>query len=220
MLRGFTFSPNYTTHISFTYIIDKSFSIWLVLTLFSDNYILFKPITRQVDFIIHFVLLYGVVDAYLYLCVKYYSELIFNIPLCTSKLCAVDISNSFLWYDLPLCEFWVPVCYSCIEGLMRYTSKYVECAQAYYYIYVDSGVALLNGLWLLLNFGYYLRTMFSHCFQYLITGNVLQLNWIDVIGRLLVKYNETSLNISAFRFRAIFILRFLGSSKTASLMFS
>lgn len=105
----------------------------------------------------------------------------YSIPLCTSKLCAVDISNSFLWYDLPLCEFWVPVCYSCIEGLMRYTSKYVECAQAYY-IYVDSGVASLNGLWLLLNFGYYLQTMFSHCFQNLITGNVFELNWIDLIG--------------------------------------
>lgn len=30
-------------NIRFTLNIDKSFSIWLVLTLFSDNYILFKP---------------------------------------------------------------------------------------------------------------------------------------------------------------------------------
>lgn len=112
------------THISFTFIfIDKSFSIWLVLTLFSDNYILFKPITRQVDFIIHFVLLCGVVDAYLYIYlsltmyVKYYSKLIFNIPLCTSKLCAVDISNSFLWYDLPLyANFEYLYVISCTEG--------------------------------------------------------------------------------------------------------
>lgn len=63
--RGITFSPYSIPHISLTYIIDKSFSIWLVLTLFSDNYILFKPITRQVDFIIHFVLLCRVVDAYI-----------------------------------------------------------------------------------------------------------------------------------------------------------
>lgn len=97
---------------------------------------------------------------------KYYSELISNIPLCTSKLCAVDISNSFLWYDLLLCEFWVPVCYSCIEGWCGILQICWVCISIYHYLYTSIALWLywiwfmiIIEFWLL--FADHIFTLFS-----------------------------------------------------------
>lgn len=116
MWSWFTLSPYYTIHFS-VYVISSISPFQYDWCWHSLATIIYYLNLSPVKWISYYTLCYCVEWLTLiYIYVKYYSELIFNIPLCTSKLCAVDISNSFLWYDLPLCEFWVPVCYSCIEG--------------------------------------------------------------------------------------------------------